>query len=503
MIDSQKAVSIMKSYKKLKQKFTKIYHLRHLYNIAGWDQAAMMPAGGNEARAHALTELNGVIHQLVTSVEIANLIDAASNENLSQKDIAVLREYKRCYGLYNALPVELLQKKAMAGFKCEHAWRTQRKSNDWAGFEKNFIPVLELTRQEAKIKGEYNQLSPYDAMIDTYEPGMRQNHLDEIFTAIKKWLPQLIKQVVSQQNKQSVITPQGPFAVAKQQVLAKEIMGILGFDFNHGRLDISTHPFCGGVSEDVRITTRYFEDDFFKALMGVIHETGHACYEQGLPRDTVMLPVGQPRSYGIHESQSLLFEMQIGRSESFLTLIAPLLAKTFGEQSAFSAQNIINYCTRVKPGLIRVDADELTYPLHIILRYEIEQALIAGDAEAADIPDMWNEKMRQYFDLDTSGNFSDGPMQDCHWTDGSFGYFPSYSLGAMNAAQQFASLQEYHPNVQKEIAVGNLDQVHAWLKQNIWSQGSLYLTDDLMQQATGEKLNPQFFKQYLEKKYLK
>lgn len=276
----------------------------------------------------------------------------------------------------------------------------------------------------------------------------------------------------------------------------------LGFDFEGGRLDVSTHPFCGGVPEDVRVTTRYTEDDFTRSLMGVIHETGHARYEQNLPRAWVHLPVGQARSMGIHESQSLAFEMQLGRHPGFLAHLAPLLREHLGAQPALEPENLARLYTRVEPGLIRVDADELTYPAHIILRFEIERALIDGEIEAADVPALWDEKMRAYLDLDTRSNFRDGCMQDIHWPLGAFGYFPSYTLGALYAAQWFAAMRRETPELDRQIAAGELQTVFDWLHTHIWSQASLWPTETLVRRATDEALNPAHFRAHLEQRYL-
>jgi carboxypeptidase Taq len=280
------------------------------------------------------------------------------------------------------------------------------------------------------------------------------------------------------------------------------VMKLLGFDFESGRLDVSTHPFCGGVPGDVRITTRYHEHDFARSFMAVIHETGHARYEQGLPRESVTLPVGRARSAGIHESQSLSFEMQVARSPAFLRLVAPLVREHLGDQPAFSAENLVRRYKQVKPDLIRVEADELCYPAHIILRFEIERALIGGEIEAEDIPALWDEKMMKYLGLDTRGDYRDGCLQDVHWPDGLFGYFPSYTLGAMCAAQYFAAIRKAMPDLDARIEAGDLKPVFDWLEANIWRHGSRYETDELMRRATGEALDPAHFRAHLETRYL-
>jgi carboxypeptidase Taq len=490
------------AYAALCTTFTRLYRYGHLGALAGWDQAAMMPAKGNGARAAALAELQVLMHQTLTDARLGDLLQGAAAEALQPHERANLREMQRDWQLSNLLPERLVEAQSLAASRCEHAWRAQRKANDWNGFLENFGPVVTLAREEAHLLAQAQGLSPYDALMAKYEPGARSSQIESLFGAVKTWLPALVRKVRAQQAGDMLLHATGPFSQESQRALGLELMGLLGFDFEGGRLDVSTHPFCGGVAEDVRITTRYSEDDFVRSLMGIIHETGHARYEQNLPRNSVHLPVGRARSMGIHESQSLSFEMQLGRNPAFLQRIAPLLQKHLGAQVAFSADNLARMVTRVQPGLIRVDADELTYPAHIILRFEIERALIDGAIEAADIPALWDEKMQAYLGLDTRGNFQDGCLQDIHWPSGSFGYFPSYTLGAMYAAQYFASMRLLHPDLDARMAAGDLSPVFDWLKANIWSQASLWDTDTLVQRATGEALNPAHFKAHLERRYL-
>lgn len=482
--------------------FTRLYRYAHLASMAGWDQAAMMPAKGNEARAKALAELQVLMHQTLTSNELADQFRALDGVPLDDDAQASLREMRRQWQPAKLLPERLVEAQSLAQSRCEHAWRRQRKENDWQGFLGNFRQVVALAREEAKLLADATGSTAYDALMDKYEPGMRSTDIDRIFGDVKSWLPELIRKTMAKQAAEAVIRPKGPFPVDRQRALGVEIMGLLQFDFEAGRLDVSTHPFCGGVAEDVRITTRYSEDDFLRSLMGIVHETGHARYEQNLPREQVHLPVGQARSMGIHESQSLSFEMQLGRSPQFLALISPLVQKHLGQQAAFEPGNLAALFTRVQPGFIRVDADELTYPAHVILRYEIERALMDGTIEAEDIPALWDEKMMAYLGVDSRGNFQNGCMQDIHWPGGSFGYFPSYTLGAMNAAQFFARIRSRQPDLDAQILAGNLAPVFNWLGEHVWRQASRWPTSELMLRATGEPLNPAHFRSHLERRYL-
>lgn len=491
-----------KNYQQLTRIFTRLSRFSHLSAMAGWDMFTMMPPGGSQARGEALAELSVLQHQILTDKNVAVWLAGAAQEDLNDVEQANLREMTRHYQQAALLPETLVEAKSLAGSKCEHAWRSQRPANDWAGFSANLKEVVKLSREEARLRADARGCSPYDALLDIYEPDMTSARLDELFGDLKSWLPALLNQVVEKQAQQPLIAPQGPFPVDLQREIGVETMARLGFDFNGGRLDVSAHPFCGGVPDDVRITTRYDENELLSALLGVVHETGHARYEQNLPRTWPGQPVALARSTAIHESQSLFFEMQLGRSAAFLKQLLPSVVQRFGDQPAFSESNFIAWNQRVKPGYIRVDADEVSYPAHVVLRYEIERALINGDIEVEDIPALWNEKMQSWLGLSTEGNYRDGCMQDIHWTDGGFGYFPSYTLGAMYAAQLFHAARTALPDLDAAIAQGDFTALFDWLRQNIWQHGSRFTTSQLIENATGEALNSRYFRQHLTARYL-
>ncbi|AJJ64517.1 carboxypeptidase M32 [Yersinia aldovae] len=490
------------AYQHLRTTFTRLSRFEHLSAIAGWDMQTMMPPKGNLARSEAMAELNVLQHQILTDKRVGEWLKQADVESLDDVARANLREMRRHYDNAVLLPEALVEAKSLAGARCEHAWRQQRIANDWHGFAENLREVVKLSREEAAIRAQAAGTSGYDALLNLYEPGTTSADLDRIFGDLKQWLPALLQKVTAKQANASCLIPQGPFDVAKQRKLGLSVMNLLGFDFDGGRVDVSVHPFCGGIPQDVRITTRYNESEFLSALMGIVHETGHARYEQNLPREWLGQPISHARSTAIHESQSLLFEMQLARSNEFLQVIRPLVITQFGDQPAFAEENFINLNQRVKTGFIRVDADEVSYPAHVILRYEIEKALITGKIEVDDIPVLWNEKMQQYLGISTEGNYRNGCMQDIHWTDGAFGYFPTYTLGAMYAAQLFQTAREAIPGLDQSIATGDLRALFNWLQNNIWQHGSRYSTAELMSKATGEPLNPRYFREHLERRYL-
>ena len=490
------------AYQELSRTFQRLARFGHLGAIAGVDMQTTMPSGGSQARGEAMAELSVFMHELLTDKRLGGLFDAAAQESLNDVEQANLGEMQRAWRQATLLPASLVEAKSLAGSRCEHAWRSQRPANDWQGFSANLKEVVKLSREEAQLRADALGVSRYDALLDVFEPGMTSAQLDSTFGDLKSWLPDLLQKAVARQQATPIAQPVGPFAIESQKQLGLSVMATLGFDFNHGRLDVSAHPFCGGVPEDVRITTRYNENDFLSALMGVIHETGHARYEQNLPQQWRGQPVALARSTAMHESQSLFMEMQLGRSHAFLQHIHPQVVALMGDQPALERNNFIRLTQRVKPGFIRVDADELSYPAHVILRYEIERALIEGEIEVEDIPALWDEKMQQSLGIDTRGNYRDGCMQDIHWTDGAFGYFPTYTLGAMYAAQLFQAVKRAIPQVDELIQQGELQPVFDWLQQNIWQHGSRFPTQQLLINATGEALNPHYFRQHLEQRYL-
>ena len=491
------------AYQQLQNQFTRLANIGHAQTFLGWDQAVMMPSGGAEARAQAMAELSMISHNLKTDPNMEPWLKAAEELDLNAQDQANLREMTRAWQQANCLSAELVQAQSLATSRCEHAWRSQRPENDWEGFSKNLVEVVSLAREEAQARqAEANTPTPYDAMLDLYVTGDSSEFIAQVFTQLKSALPELIQQVMEKQKSESVPKVDGPFALEDQEALSKKLMSVLGFDFDRGRLDVSTHPFSTGVLGDHRITTRYRDSEFIEALMATAHETGHASYESGLPEAWHGQPAGLARNMSIHESQSLLFEKQLFLSPAFVEFLTPLVQECLPSTKGLSAEELSRLLTRVNPGFIRVEADEVTYPMHVILRYEIESQLINGDIEVQHIPDLWHEKMTGFLGLSTEGNFKDGCMQDIHWPLGAFGYFPSYTLGALNAAQLFHHLRQHNDQLDNQLAQGDVSQVRTWLADKIWRQGSFLASQELIQQATGETTNPEYFISHIKDRYL-
>ncbi len=496
------------SYEKLDTHNLKLAGLDHALAILGADEATSMPVGGGDQRAQAMATLSGMRHELASAPHVADWIDAAQNEDLDEDQELGLLEFKRQYLHLTCLSPDFVERRTHISMRCEQLWRELRPEGDWKAFAPALEKVVALAREEAQLRSETSGLVPYDAMMEQYDPGNRTADINPVFSKLKTSLAELLPQVLAAQEKRLADRPlkplNGPFPIKVQQELGLALMKAVGFDFTHGRLDESHHPFCGGVPTDVRMTTRYTTKDFLPGLMGVLHETGHAQYEQGLPRKNAHWPHNSARGMGMHESQSLFVEMQLARSPQFWRWAMGLVGKHLGGQvfGGWQVEDVLAHVNLIRPSLIRVDADEITYPLHIILRYEMEQELIAGTLKVADIPDIWHEKMTQYLSLSTKDNMADGPMQDVHWPAGLFGYFPSYSLGAMMAAQQWAAMKKDLPKIESEIEKGDFSALNQWRKDKIWEKGARASTPELMLSITGEALNPEYFIAHLRTRYL-
>ncbi|KAG5493687.1 hypothetical protein JIQ42_02061 [Leishmania sp. Namibia] len=497
----------MEAYKKLETVFTKIYRLDHFISLGDWDMNTNMPPKGEDARGEAMAMLSEIRFDFLTAPEMKELIESATkrSEELNTVQRANLREMTRAWKSATALPAEFVGRKMRLTTRAHSVWRDSRAANDFS----KFLPVLKdlvaLAREEGSYLAAGTSLSPYEALMDQYEPGVTTQRLDEVYANLKSWLPQLLKDIVQKQSGDSVIEFSQKFPQDKQEALCKEFLRIWHFDTDAGRLDVSPHPFTGMTKEDCRLTTNYVEETFVQSLYGVIHEGGHGKYEQNCgPREFITQPVCNARSLGVHESQSLFAEFQIGHATAFIDYLAARLPEFFEPQSALSQENMRKALQRVRPGYIRIDADEVCYPLHVILRYEIERDLMEGKMEAEDVPRVWNEKMQAYLGLSTEGRDDVGCLQDVHWSMGSLGYFPTYSLGAMYAAQIMASIRKELGDVQVDhcLRTGELRPILEKLKEKIWDHGCLYETDDLMTRATGETLNPEYLRRHLEARYL-
>ena len=492
----------MSAYAALEARFRRLGLLGGAAAMLHWDWATMMPPGGAGPRAAQLAELALIRHETLTDAAVCDLLDEAESETdtLDAWQRANLARMWRRWREAAALPGDLVQALSEASSHCEMVWREARPASDFPAFADAFAPLLGLVREKAAALGAALDCAPYDGLIESYEPGLRAATIDPLFDDLAGFLPEFLGRVREAQAGWEAPPPLG-VATEAQQALARRLMTALGFDFEHGRLDISLHPFCGGSAGDIRITTRYDAADALSGLMGVLHETGHALYEAGLPEAWRYQPVGQAGGMALHESQSLLIEMQACRSRPFMRFLAPLLGEHLGVGSAADAEALYRRAIRVEPGYIRVDADEVTYPAHIMLRYRLERALIAGDLAVGEIPGAWAEIHEALLGLRPE-NDTQGCLQDIHWSVGEIGYFPSYTIGALMAAQFFDAAARDEPDLWPAIERGDFAPLLGWLRANVHALASRHQGPALLERATGAPLGTAVFKAHLQRRYL-
>ncbi|MEQ8968502.1 MAG: carboxypeptidase M32 [Azospirillaceae bacterium] len=493
------------AYSSLEHRFARIARLDDALGVLHWDFETTMPDGAASGRAETLATLGVLRHEHLVAPEVGEWLDAAAGDrSLDDWQAANLREMRRAWRHATAVPGDLIEAASKASSHCQMAWRRAREESDFGALLPSLTEVLDLTRRIAEAKGDAFGVDPYDALLDEYDPGSSAARLDPIFDDLAGFLPDFTERVLAHQARRPApIRPEGHFPIDRQRGLARRLMEAIGFDFSRGRLDVSTHPFCGGGLGDVRVTTRYSETDFARSLMAVLHETGHAMYEMGLPEAWRAQPVGADRGMAVHESQSLMVEMQAARSKAFIDYAAPLIRETFGgDGPAWTADNLHRLYTRVERGLIRVDADEVTYPAHVILRYRLERQLIKGELKLVDLPAAWNAGMAELVGV-TPPNDALGCLQDIHWPGGGFGYFPTYTLGAMTAAQLFDAASRADPEIEPAIGRGDFSPLMHWLRTHVHGVGCVPESGDaLLEQATGRPLDVAVFKRHLERRYL-
>ncbi len=492
----------MIAYTKLKEVFKEASLSSDIAGILHWDMSTMMPSNSRNQRAEQLAYLSKLSHDIISSNEVRDLILEAKNENLNQNDLHNLREIEREYKLTSSVPSELVQKISRTAAKCEGEWQDARKNSNFNLVKKSLDELINLTKEEAGILGKEFNLSPYEALINKFEPGSNTQLIANVFDDLQQFLTPLIDTIIEKQKSQKIYPIQFKINENQQKEIAEHIMQIIGFDFKRGRLDKSVHPFCGGSTNDVRITTRYNEVNPFSSLDGVMHETGHALYELNLPVQWSHQPVGKSRGMAMHESQSLMIEMQITRSLAFKKFLSKLLKNKFNIiDNSFDPNNLYLLGTRVEKSFIRVESDEVTYPLHIILRFNLEKKIFNNEISVNDLPDAWNEEYKRLFDRKVEKD-TDGCLQDVHWYAGLFGYFPTYSLGALTAAQFASQLRIDLPELDLNIEKGKFDDLVNWLKTNIHEKASFFSTNEILEQVTNSSLNAKYFKNYINNRYL-
>lgn len=476
-----------------------INDLNSIQALLHWDQEAFMPPGAAEDRAVQLSTLSKIIHQKETASIIDELLKKAKNEyeQLSKADQALIRVMRRDFDQKTLLPEEFVTEFTKLTSQALQCWISARKQSDFSKFQPFLEKIVDMSLKKAEYLGYVDH--PYDALLDIYEEDLKTAQVSELFEAIKKPLQKILEDNCKSENDKFVFKK--PFDEKEQAEFSKLVLRTIGYDFNRGREDKTTHPFTTSLGHNDRRVTNRFNPDTVDFIFSALHEGGHALYEQGIDRDLAGTHLDTGVSLGIHESQSRLWENMVGRSLSFWNFFYPELQRAFpdhfGEMPLKYFMNCIN---RVKPSLIRVDADEVTYNFHVLIRFELEKALLEKKISVKDLPALWDQKYQDYLGVKVP-NDAQGVLQDIHWSYGSFGYFPTYTLGNIYSAQIWHAFTVNNPDYKTIIENGELSKIREWLKENIYKHGAIYPPKVLIKKITGEKVNVKYFLDYIRQKY--
>jgi len=473
----------------------RLTYLKDAGRLLDWDQQVTMPEGGTPARAKQKSTISTLGHELLTDDDLAAMLDDLGDADLSADRRAVVREVRREHERAVSVPEDLVERISEASSNALPVWEQAKADADFGAFENTLAELVDLKREYAAAIDPGRD--PYEVLFEEYEPYLGLDTAERILTRLGDELPPLIDAI-----EDSGVTLASPFggtyAESDQRALVETALDELGYDWDHGRLDTSAHPFTSGTQFDARITTRFSPEEPLDALTSTVHEFGHATYTLGLPRDDYGTPLGESRDLAVHESQSRFWENHVGRSRAFWDFFAPHVADHLGvEADPRALSEAANRVYDDNP--IRVEADELTYHLHILVRFEVERDLVRGDLDVAEVPAVWNGKMAEYLGLRPADD-AEGCLQDIHWTHGAFGYFPTYTLGSVLAAQ-LAAAMEGDLSLDEHVGDGEFDPIHDWLTDNIHRHGCRYTTPELIEEATGEALTADYFLGYVEEKY--
>ncbi len=490
------------AYASLRARFHEVALLRSTEGLLGWDQETGMPSKAADWRAAQMAHLTGWAHRLSTAPEVGEWLAAAEAAGAPETgpEAVNVRGWRRDFDRETRLPTALVEAFSHATSQGMHAWTAARKASDFAAFRPMLEKLVQLSQEKADHYGWTT--CRYDALMDLYEPGARSAEIGALFARLGPEVAALIGPAAEKSRAQPENLLAGHYPVAAQQAFNREVAEAIGFDFAAGRIDTTTHPFCTGLGPgDTRLTTRYDESEFFSSLSGVLHEAGHGLYDQGLREAEWGLPAGEAVSLGIHESQSRLWENHIGGSEAFWAHWYPRARHYFPGLKAFGPEQLAAAARRVAPSFIRVDADEVTYDQHIILRFELERALINGDLAVRDVPEAWNARFQELLGLAVPDD-ARGCLQDIHWSMGSLGYFSTYTLGNLNASQLMRAAHRALPSLEGELAVGRYGALLGWLREHIHAPGRTWDPPALMERATGETTQTRDHLEYLKAKFL-
>ena len=491
----------MNPIEELKKKFSEITRLNHIRALLGWDEKVNLPNGSFGGRAEQSALMSKIVHERLISDKIGNLIKECEKlDNLDLIDAAFIREAKRDYDQEVKLPTKLVEEISKTASLGHAKWVEARKKDDFSLFQPLLEKMIGLQIQVAEKLDTHPDL--YSTLIDLYEPGATYDWIAKIFSKSKQNLNKIIKKLNTSTDKPDFSILTQKWDVDKQWDFSIEVVKGLNYDFNKGRQDKSAHPFTTSLSStDTRFTTRINENFFSTCLFGSIHECGHALYEMGFKEEIHDNILADGCSMGIHESQSRMWENMVGRSKEFWKYWYPKLEKNFpGNFKGISMEDFYRSINTVQPSLIRVDADEVTYGMHVILRFELERDIIEGNVNVSELPEIWNSKMDDLLGI-TPPNNADGVLQDVHWSSGYFGYFPTYFLGNLYGAQFYKKALKDHPSLPRAYETGNFSNLLTFVRENIHQYGRIYQAKDLITRVTGEELNPDYFIEYLEQKF--
>lgn len=468
--------------------------------LVGWDQEVNMPPKGAAHRAKMRAWVAGQHHKLATNPKIGEALAAAEGADWDEGQAANLREWRRGYELATKLPEDLVKRQALAASKGNEAWKEARSADDFSIFSPCLGELVEIARERAECLGYEEEA--YDALLDLYQADLTAAKVGAVFGDLRARLVPLLERILDWQGDVGPDPIQGEYTDEEQRAFNIQGAELIGFDFAAGRLDVAAHPFCSGTCrDDIRLTTRYNTADPLPSHFGTLHEAGHGLYEQGLSADHEGTPLGDSVSLSIHESQSIFFESMVGQDPAYWEHMMGAYKAAFpGRADTLTQEQMVRRVNRVGRTLIRVEADEVTYPLHVILRFEIERALFGGEIGLADLPGVWMEKMDELVGVRPPSD-ADGVLQDIHWSMGGFGYFPTYAMGRMNAAQLGAALTREHPGWRADLARGDGATPLAWMREKVHSRGCLHRTDELMAEATGTPPLADEYLAHLEGKY--
>jgi carboxypeptidase Taq len=491
-----------KQIKKLVEEYRKISLLGSISSVMQWDMNVNLPIKAAEVRALQNAYITELAAERWANPEFMRLARSLQDHNGSLEEKAIVRNTIRGGKFYWNIPKKVVVEFSELTSKAFMVWQSAKKEDRLEDFLPYLKKIVEISRAMADYLGYED--NPYDALLDLYEPGLTAKQCESIFSTLQPSLTDLLRRIVSSKDYRPdtiLVGGENRYPIDEQRQLALFVLKMMNYDFDAGRLDVSSHPFTDTLGRfDVRITTRYKESDFRESLMGAMHEGGHALYEQGVNPEYELTPLSGGVSLGIHESQSRFWENQIGRSLEFSEFITPILRAFYPTQlGQATPEEVFKLMNFVRPSFIRTEADEVTYNLHIALRFEIENSLINGKLSVDEVGEVWKEKMKEYLGVVPDNN-REGVLQDVHWSNGMFGYFPTYTLGNLYAAQFMTSMRK-KVDIEDSVQKGQFMPVLSWLRENIHQYGSLYMPEDLCEKVSGEKLNPKYFIDYLESKY--